>query len=97
MIKYHGAQVLHDVLDRAVQIHGSLGYTTDMPLEQMYRWARAARIYDGPDEVHRVSVARRLLRNYRPRTVPSEHVPTRRDAALARFAEVLEHPMETIS
>ncbi len=97
MIKYHGAQVLHDVLDRAVQIHGSLGFTTDMPLEQMYRWARAARIYDGPDEVHRVSVARRLLRDYTPTPVPSEHVPTRRTAALARFAEVLEHPLETAS
>ena len=97
MIKYYGAQVLHDVLDRAVQIHGSLGFTTDMPLEQMYRWARAARIYDGPDEVHRVSVARRLLRDYTPTTTPTEHVPTRRAAALARFSEVLEHPLETVS
>ena len=45
-------------VDRALQVHGSLGYSTDMPLEAMYRFARGARIYDGPDEVHRQSVAR---------------------------------------
>ena len=61
MIKYWGAQVLHDVIDRAVQVHGALGYSGDLPLEQMYRTARAARIYDGPDEVHRETVARRIL------------------------------------
>ena len=48
MIKYYGANVLHDVVDRALQAHGSLGYSTDLPLEAMYRFARAARIYDGP-------------------------------------------------
>src|SRR5207248_2344196 len=42
-IKFFGAKVLHDVIDRAVQVHGSLGYSTDMPLEQMYRLARSAR------------------------------------------------------
>jgi acyl-CoA dehydrogenase len=86
MIKYFGATVMHDVLDRALQIHGSLGYSTDMPIEQMYRWARAARLYDGPDEVHRVTVARRILRGYEPHDLPSEHVPTRRAAALERGA-----------
>ena len=89
MISYHGATVMHDVIDRALQVHGSLGYSTDMPLEQMYRWARAARIYDGPDEVHRVSVARRALRAYRPVAVPTEHVPTRRAAALARYGPAM--------
>ena len=81
LIKFYGAQVLHDVIDRAIQVHGSLGYTTDLPLEAMYRHARAARIYDGPDEVHRQSVARQILRGYEPREVPSEHVPTRRAEA----------------
>ncbi|QRP46275.1 acyl-CoA dehydrogenase family protein [Amycolatopsis sp. FDAARGOS 1241] len=90
MIKYHGATVLHDVIDRAIQVHGSLGFSTDMPLEQMYRWARAARIYDGPDEVHRVTVARRLLKPYQPAKVPTEHIPTRRAAALERFREQLD-------
>src|SRR5919202_1353766 len=52
LIKFFGASVLHDVVDRALQVHGALGYSTDLPLEQMYRYARAARLYDGPDEVH---------------------------------------------
>jgi acyl-CoA dehydrogenase len=90
MIKFWGAQVLYNVIDRAVQIHGSLGFSTDLPLEHMYRAARAARIYDGPDEVHKVTVARQVLKNYKPVDVPTEHVPTRRAAAEARFAELLE-------
>ena len=92
LIKFFGAGVLHDVVDRALQAHGALGYSTDLPLEAMYRHARAARIYDGPDEVHRQSVARRILRGYAapPDGVPSEHVPARRAAARERFAALLE-------
>jgi acyl-CoA dehydrogenase len=92
LIKFFGANVLFDVVDRAVQIHGALGYSTDLPLEAMYRYARAARLYDGADEVHRQSVARRVLRGYEapPDDVPSEHVPTRRAAARERFADLLE-------
>jgi acyl-CoA dehydrogenase len=92
LIKFFGAQVLHDVVDRAVQVHGSLGYSTDLPLEAMYRYARGARFYDGPDEVHRASVARQILRTYEapPDGVPSEHVPTRREAARQRFASLLD-------
>ena len=66
LIKFYGAGVLHDVIDRALQVHGSLGYSTDLPLEAMYRFARGARFYDGPDEVHRQSVARQILRGYAP-------------------------------
>ncbi len=92
MIKVFGARVLHDVIDRALQAHGSLGYSTDLPLERMYRFARAARIYDGPDEVHRATIARLLLRGYEPPAdgVPTEHVPTRRAAARERFAHLLD-------
>jgi acyl-CoA dehydrogenase len=91
MIKFFGAKVLHDVVDRALQVHGSLGYSTDLPLEQMYRFARAARIYDGPDEVHRQTVARRILAGYSPPAdeLPSELVPRRREQARERFAELL--------
>lgn len=89
MIKYHGAYVLQDVLDRALQIHGSLGYSADMPIEAMYRWARAARLYDGPDEVHKVTVAKQLLRTYTPVDTPTEHVPTRRELALKRYGAEL--------
>ncbi|SHN43545.1 acyl-CoA dehydrogenase family protein [Cryptosporangium aurantiacum] len=59
--KFWVARVLHEVIDRAIQVHGALGVTGDTPLEEMYREARYARIYDGPDEVHRMTVARRLL------------------------------------
>src|SRR5207245_1499554 len=92
LIKFFGAQVLHDVIDRALQAHGSLGYSTDLPLEAMYRYARGARFYDGPDEVHRASVARLILGGYEPPAdgVPSEHVPTRREAARRKFAQLLE-------
>ncbi len=90
MIKYYGATVLYNVIDRAIQIHGSLGFSTDLPLEHMYRAARAARIYDGPDEVHKVTVARRILKDYKPVETPTEHVPTRRAAAQRKFAEILD-------
>ena len=90
MIKYYGAQVLYNVIDRSLQVHGSLGYSTDLPLEAMYRWARAARIYDGPDEVHRQTVARQTLKAYAPSEVPTEYIPTRAAAARAKFAEALE-------
>lgn len=64
MIKFVGARVLHDVLDRSIQVHGALGFSQDSPLEGWYREARAARLYDGPDEVHRMVVARRMLRAF---------------------------------
>ena len=92
MIKYFGAKVLYDVIDRAIQVHGSLGYSGDLPLESMYRRARAARIYDGPDEVHRLTVARQVLKRYSaPDGLwPREHIPTRRAAAREKFADLLE-------
>ena len=68
---------------------GALGFSTDLPLEHMYRSARAARIYDGPDEVHKVTVARKLLKDYKPVDVPSEHVPTNRALAKEKFADLL--------
>jgi acyl-CoA dehydrogenase len=64
LIKFFGARVLHDVIDRAIQVHGALGYSKDTPLEMFYRDARAARIYDGPDEVHRAVVAQRILKTF---------------------------------
>jgi acyl-CoA dehydrogenase len=65
LIKFYGARMVHNVIDRAIQVHGALGTTSDTPLERMYRNARYARIYDGPDEVHRMVVARRLLHDFR--------------------------------
>jgi alkylation response protein AidB-like acyl-CoA dehydrogenase len=64
LIKFFGARVMLDVIDRAIQVHGALGYSKDTPLEMFYRDARAARIYDGPDEVHRQVVAQRILKTF---------------------------------
>ena len=54
----------HDVVDRAVQVHGARGLTDETPLAGMLSLARGARIYDGPDEVHRMVVARRILKSF---------------------------------
>jgi alkylation response protein AidB-like acyl-CoA dehydrogenase len=62
LIKFFGAKVLMDVLDRAIQVHGGLGVCDDTPLAFMWRQGRAARIYDGPDEVHRMVVSREILK-----------------------------------
>ncbi len=64
LVKFYAARVLGEVIDRALQVHGGLGMTDDTPLAGMWRHARAGRIYDGPDEVHKMVVARRILRAY---------------------------------
>ena len=64
-IKFFVANVLQQVLDRAIQVYGGLGVTDDTPLAHWYRHERAARIYDGPDEVHKWVVARQMLQDYR--------------------------------
>ena len=62
LIKFYVADVMMRVVDRAIQVHGALGLTNDTVLAYYYAHERAARIYDGPDEVHKVSAARRILR-----------------------------------
>ena len=64
LIKFFAAEVLMRVLDRALQTLGGLGMSDDTPIAYWYRHERASRIYDGPDEVHKMSVARRILRRY---------------------------------
>ncbi len=64
LIKVYGATMLHNAIDRAIQVHGALGVTEDTPLERMYRHARFARIYDGADEVHVMTTGRRILKTY---------------------------------
>ena len=65
LLKFYAARVLCDVIDRAIQVHGARGLTDQTPLASMAAMARGARIYDGPDEVHRMVVARRILRAFR--------------------------------
>jgi alkylation response protein AidB-like acyl-CoA dehydrogenase len=64
LIKFFVADVLQKVIDRALQVHGGLGMTDDTIISFLYRHERAARIYDGADEVHKIAVARRILRGY---------------------------------
>jgi acyl-CoA dehydrogenase len=64
LIKFFVAGVLQRVVDRAIQVYGGLGVTDDTLLSYMYRHERAARIYDGPDEVHKSVVARQILKGY---------------------------------
>ena len=65
LIKFFVADVLQRVLDRALQTHGALGMTDETPIAFWFRHERAARIYDGPDEVHKRSVAQRILQKYK--------------------------------
>ncbi len=65
LIKFFAARVLNDVIDRAIQVHGALGLTDRTPLATMALHARGGRIYDGPDEVHRMVVSRRILKEFK--------------------------------
>jgi acyl-CoA dehydrogenase len=62
--KHHVANTLWKVVDRAIQVHGALGYSTDTPLESMLRHARSARLVDGADEVHQALIARNVRSAY---------------------------------
>jgi acyl-CoA dehydrogenase len=64
LIKFHVAGVMQEVVDRAIQVHGALGISDDTVLSWFYRQERAARIYDGPDEVHKAVVAKRILKQH---------------------------------
>jgi len=68
-IKFYVAGVLQKVIDKALQVHGGMGMTDDTIIAYFYRHERAARIYDGADEVHKMAVAKRILRDYEGRTV----------------------------
>ena len=69
LIKFFVANIMQKVVDRALQVHGGLGMTDDTIIAFFYRHERAARIYDGVDEVHKLSVARRILREYEGKQV----------------------------
>lgn len=65
VLKVFAANAVQDILDRAIQVHGALGYSRDLMLERFFRDARAGRIYDGPDEVHQWSISRNVLEAYK--------------------------------
>jgi acyl-CoA dehydrogenase len=85
--------VLHDIAQRALQVHGALGASNEMPFTKMLLGASVLGLADGPTEVHKVTVARQVLRDYKPSDDlwPSEHLPRKLAAARAKFAAYLEH------
>ena len=84
--------VLHDIAWRAMQVHGALGTTNEMPFFQMIHGAGVMGLADGPTEVHKVTVARQVLRDYRGTDGmwPTEWIPGKIEAARAKFADLLE-------
>ncbi|MBW2382383.1 MAG: acyl-CoA dehydrogenase family protein [Deltaproteobacteria bacterium] len=91
-IKVRTPAIMQDVVGRALHVHGALGCSNEMPLAHMWMTAPVMGIVDGPTEVHRVQVARDVLRDYKPSEGlwPDEYLPHRVDAAREKFAEVLE-------
>ena len=84
--------VLHDIAWRAMQVHGALGTTNEMPLFGMIHAAGVMGLADGPTEVHKVTVARQVLRNYRGTDAmwPDAWIPGKQEAAREKFAQILE-------
>jgi alkylation response protein AidB-like acyl-CoA dehydrogenase len=89
--KYTCAKVLREVSYRALHIMGSLGTTNLTPLQAMWSAAPTMAIADGVDEVHKVTVARNVLKDYRPHPGlwPTEYLPARREEAKKKFADLL--------
>jgi acyl-CoA dehydrogenase len=85
--------VLHDIAQRAIQVHGALGVSNEMPLFQMMLGASVMALADGPTEVHKITIARQVLRNYKPSDDlwPTQHLPRRLAAAREKYAELVEH------
>jgi acyl-CoA dehydrogenase len=65
MSKHFVANSLNRIIDRAIQVHGALGYSTDTPLAKMFQHARWARFADGADEIHQMRIAERTIAAYR--------------------------------
>jgi acyl-CoA dehydrogenase len=92
MCKVAMAKVYHDIVQRALHLHGSLGTTHETPLADMWMGVLSLALADGPTEVHKVQIARAYLGTAKgaPGLFPSEHLPAKREAARARYAHILE-------
>ncbi|UPW08577.1 acyl-CoA dehydrogenase family protein [Gordonia terrae] len=91
MCKVAMAKIYRDIIQRAIQIHGSLGVTTELPLFDWWCSVPSLALADGPTEVHKVSVAKEVLKGYSPTSglFPTEHIPGRRSTAAERHSRVL--------
>jgi len=93
-VKVQAAEVLHDIVRRAVQVHGALGCSNETPLANLWAMVPMMGVMDGPSEVHRVTVAKQVLRQHSAAEDPlwpSEWLPAKREAAREKFAEHLEN------
>jgi acyl-CoA dehydrogenase len=92
-VKVAMPKVLHDVAQRALHLHGALGVSNEMPFASMLLASEALGIADGPTEVHKITLARGILKQYAPveGLWPSGHLPSVRERARARYADDLEH------
>jgi acyl-CoA dehydrogenase len=92
-IKFLTPKVLQDVVWRAMHVHGALGTSNEMPFGRMWQGIPSMAAVDGPSEVHKITVAREMLKDYKPSDGlwPSEYLPTKREEARAKLAARLEH------
>jgi acyl-CoA dehydrogenase len=92
MCKVAMAKVYHDIVQRALHLHGSLGTTHETPLAGMWMSVPSLALADGPTEVHRTTIAKQLLRRYElaEGLFPSEHLPPKLAAARERYATILK-------
>jgi acyl-CoA dehydrogenase len=94
MCKVTMAKVYHDIVQRALHLHGSLGATHETPLAAMWMAVPQLALADGPSEVHKAQVAKAFLKNVQPASglFPSEHILPKREAARKRYAHILDAP-----
>ena len=92
-VKVTMPKVYHDVVQKAMHLHGALGVSNEMPFSAMLLDAEVMAMADGPTEVHKVTLARQVLGEHHPveTLFPSEHLPTCREAARRKVAKLLEH------
>jgi len=97
-VKAATAKIIHDVVYRAMHLHGSLGLSNEMPLAHMWMMAPVFGVADGPTEVHKVTVSKMVLKQYQPAPglFPSQHLPTRRAAAREKFAALLDRELDNL-
>jgi acyl-CoA dehydrogenase len=92
-IKALTPKVVHDAVWRSMHAHGALGVSNEMPFQQMWWSAPAMAAVDGPTEVHKITVAREVLKGYEasPGLWPTAHLPAQKELAKQRIAEWIEH------
>ncbi|HEX3462009.1 MAG TPA: acyl-CoA dehydrogenase family protein [Acidimicrobiales bacterium] len=91
--KFEAARILVDVVYRAMHVHGALGVSNELPLARMWMYAPQMGVTDGPTEVHKITLARQVLKDYTPAPgpFPTQWLPPRIEEARARYASALEH------